>query len=102
MLNLTTTNYPFRDRMNSCLVRRATFTGPASYTTGGVEIDNTDDFGWSETHTLLGTITNGTNLYSLHLDRANQKVLVFQGDGTQVANGTDLSGFTGEILATGK
>jgi len=51
-------NYTFRDRLNDCLVRRFQMTGPTSYPTGGVVIDNLGDFGWGETHSLLGTLWN--------------------------------------------
>jgi len=102
-LSLTTTNYPFRDRWNDCLVRRARLAGPSSYATGGIAIDNAGDFGWGETHTLLGTLWNGSALRDLWLDRPNQKVLVVvPNTGAEVGNGTDLSAFVGEILATGK
>ena len=100
---LTITNYPFRDRWNDCQVRRARYAGPSSYVTGGDTISNVVDFGWGETHTLLGTITDGTTLYVLHLDYANQRILVFVAStGIEVANGVDLSTFNGQIVATGK
>lgn len=95
-------NYTFRDRMNDCLVRRFQMTGPASYPTGGVAIANLGDFGWGETHTLLGTLWNGTVLRFTWLDRANQKVIILDDAGAQIANGVDLSAFTGEMLATGR
>ena len=102
-MTLTTTNYPFRDRWNDCQVRRATYTGPASYTTDGEAITNQTDFGWGETHTLHGIARSGATYRLLVLDRANQKVLwVVPNTGAEVANGTDLSGFTAEILVTGK
>ena len=101
-LTLDFDNYVFRDRWNDCQARRATMTGPTSYDTGGVAIANLGDFGWGETHTLLGTLWNGTAMRFLWLDRANQKVIIVDDAGAQIGNGTDLSAFTGEILATGK
>ena len=101
-MTLTVTNYPFRDRWNDCLVRRAQYTGPSSYVTGGDAIDNIDDFGWGETHTLVGTITDGTTQHHLYLNYATQRIMVFLAAGTQVTNGTNLSTFIGQIVATGK
>jgi len=102
-LNLNTTNYDFRDKWMSCLVRRALLTGPASYATGGVAIDNAGDFGWGETHSILGTLWNGSAARELWLDRVNQKiVIIVPNTGAEVANTTDLSAFTGQIVATGK
>ena len=101
-LTETTTNYSFRDRLNDCLVRRCTLTGPSSYPTGGVVIDNLGDFGWGQTHTIHGTLWNGSALRFLWLDRANQKLVVVDDAGAQIANAVDLSAFTGEIFATGR
>lgn len=101
-LTITSTNYDFRDRWNSCLVRRFTLTGPASYTTGGVAIDNTNDFGWGETHTLVGTLWNETVGYTVWLDLTNQKVVILDAAGAEIANGTNLSAFVGQMLATGR
>lgn len=99
-LTLNTTTVVFRDKWMQCLVRRATLTGPASYTTGGIAIDNVGDFGWGSTETLQGTLSNGTNFYGLYLDFANQKIKV-SAAGVEVANAVDLSGYTGIIVATG-
>jgi hypothetical protein len=102
-LTLVETNYTFRDRWNDCLVRRARLTGPAAYATGGIAIANDADFGWGETHTLQGGIFNGTTHYTLHLDYTNQKVLVIDtAAGTEIGNGTNLSAFYGQIVATGR
>ena len=102
-LTLDTDNFVFRDRWNDCLVRRGTLTGPASYATGGVAIDNLGDFGWGETHTLQGLITDGTTYYGLFLDFTNQKVKVVNlATGVELANATNISTFSGAIVATGR
>lgn len=102
-LTLNTTNYAFRDRWNDALVRRATLTGPASYATGGIAIDNTNDFGWGETQSVSGVISNGTTYYGLYLDYTNQKIKVVDlANGTEVAGATNLSAFSGVIVATGR
>lgn len=104
-MTLTITNYEFRDKLMNCLVRRATYAGPASYTTGGEVISNPNDFGWSRTHTLAGVAHNAalTAFRLLVLDLATQAVLwVVPDTGAEVANATDLSGFTAEIFVTGR
>lgn len=102
-LTLTVTNYSFRDKLMDRLIRECTFTGPASYATGGVAIDNTADFGWGQTYTLQGLISNGTTYYGLFLDFATQYVIVVDlAAGTEVANGTNLSAFSGQIRASGR
>lgn len=91
-----------RDRLNTNLVRNLKLTGPASYTTGGIAIDNTNDFGWAETHSINGMISDGTTFYDLFLDYANQKLKVIsQSTGNEVANTTNLSAFSGIITALG-
>jgi hypothetical protein len=102
-MTLTLTNYPFRDRWNDRQVRQATYTGPASYTTGGEAISNQNDFGWGRTHSLYGIAHNGSGAFRLLvLNRASQLVIwAIPNTGAEVANGVDLSTFTAEILATG-
>jgi hypothetical protein len=102
-LTLNTTNYPFRDRLNDRLVRVATFTGPASYVTGGVAIDNLGDFGWVSTDFAKIIISDGTSMRVGWLDRPNQKIKFFvPNTNVEVANAVDLSGFSGQLLACGK
>lgn len=101
-LSLTIANYPLRDKLNDRLTRHALLTGPASYTTGGVAIDNTGDFGWAETQALLGSLWNDTVIVHLWLDYANQTIVMIDAAGAQIANGVDLSGYTGQIVAFGR
>ena len=105
-LTLDDNNFSFRDRWNDCLVRRGILTGPASYATGGIAINNASEFGWGETHTLQGLITDGTTYYGLFLNAATpttQTVRVVDlAGGIEVANGTNLSTFSGNFVATGK
>ena len=104
-MTLTLTNYEFRDKLMNCLARRATYTGPASYTTGGEVINNLTDFGWGRTHTLIGVAKNAalTAYRLLVFDLATQAVIWAVPDtGAEVAATTDLSGFTAEIFVTGR
>ena len=100
--NLTSPNYPARDRLNDRLVREVYATGSTSYTTGGDPID-ADDLGMSEFFGVYGLITNGTAILLLWWDYTNQKLMAFvPNTGVEVANGTNLSGYTGNLFITGK
>jgi hypothetical protein len=102
-LSLNTTNYEFREKLMQRLSRHAVLTGPASYATGGIAIDNLGDFGWSQTQYVTGIITDGTTYYDLFLDRTNQKIkAISQSTGQEVANATNLSTFSGDIVAFGR
>lgn len=91
-----------RDRFNSNLTRQLKLTGPASYATGGLVIDNSNDFGWRETRSVSGMISDGTTFYDLFLDYANQKIKVIsQSTGNEVANTTNLSAFSGIVFVVG-
>lgn len=96
------TSFPARDRLNDRLVREVIATGPASYTTGGDPID-ADDLGMSEIFGVYGTLTDGTTVLALIWDYTNQKLRMWvTSSDAQVANGVNLSGFTGTLLLTGK
>ena len=102
-LTLTISNYPFRDKLEQRLVRVATFTGPASYATGGVAIDNTNDFGWGNTQFIKVNISDGTSFRLGWLDYTNQKIKFFvPNTNVEVANAVDLSTFSGQLLAFGQ
>lgn len=81
-----------------------TYTGPASYVTGGDSFVAGDaNLGrilkWGAT---LARNAGGT-IYLLWYDATNAKVLWFvPSTGAQVANATDLSGFTAVIEVIGK
>lgn len=102
-LTLNTILVPFRDKLMNRLVRFCNLTGPASYTTGGVAIDNLNDFGWGQTESLSVILTNGTNIYLGVFDRTNQKIMFWvPNTNVEVANAVDLSGFTGHLIAWGQ
>lgn len=96
-------NFPARDRLNSRLVRENVVTGPTSYTTGGDPLDPDGDLGMSEIFGVYGILTSGSAIRIPVLDYTNQTVRFFIPDtGAEVANGVDLSTFSGTLLFTGK
>lgn len=78
------------------------YTGPASYVTGGdpvvpAEVRMGRIFG------VYGVISNGTAVYLVWYDVANQALMIFvPNTGVQVANGVDLSTFVGNLLFIGQ
>lgn len=102
-LTLNITNYPFRDKLAQRQVRVATLTGPSSYVTGGVAIDNLNDFGWGDTQFIKVNIGDGTSIRIGTLSRAAQKIQFWvPNTNVEVANGVDLSTFSGQLLAFGQ
>lgn len=102
-LTLNITNYPFRDKLMNRQVRVATMTGPASYATGGVAIDNLGDFGWADTQFIKVNIGDGTSIRIGTLARGTQKIQFWvPNTNVEVANGVDLSTFSGQLLALGQ
>ena len=96
------TVFPVRDRLNDRLVREVPTTGPTSYTTGGVSV-NADSLGLARVFGLYGVLNSGSAYRQPVLVQATQLVQFFVPDtGAEVANGTDLSTFTGTLLITGK
>lgn len=101
--NLTSPNFPARDRMNDRMIVEAAYTGPASYVTGGDPYVAGSDLPMGEIYNVLGVISNGTNIRIAVWDYTNQKLMFWDpAAGTQAANGANLSGFTGTLLVTGK
>lgn len=91
-----------RDRSATYERRIFKYTGPAAYATGGDSL-TPESIGLGMIASLHGlTIWNGTTVYWGVWDATNKKVLWYSATGTQVPNGTDLSGFSGFIEAIGK
>lgn len=73
----------------------ATYTGPASYATGGDAVDAGVIRGGRLLAIGAAVATDGTTAYLLWLDVANQKILWFVAStGLEVAALVDLSAFT--------
>jgi len=82
-----------------------TYTGPASYATGGDSID-ADDLGLSSIRALtLGIAGDASNITPrlLRLNAAGTKIMWFvPNTGSEVANAPDLSAFTASLYAEGR
>jgi hypothetical protein len=79
-----------------------TYTGPASYATGG-DTGLAAALGWGTVMALGGSvISNGTLTYLVWLNPTTGAVMVFDMAGAQVANAVDLSTFTGRFEAIGR
>jgi hypothetical protein len=84
----------------------ATYTGPAAYVTGGDPV-TPEDVRMGKVFALGGcVVSNGTAVYLLWLTGAagaTQKIMWFvAATGVEVANGVDLSGYSGQIEFIGQ
>lgn len=79
-------------------------TGPAAYATGGEPLaDILSQLGWGKLFGVFGVLSNGSAVLLPWYDEANQTILwVVASTGAEVANGTDLSGYTGRLLFIGQ
>ena len=85
---------PF-DKSATLLRQIVTYTGPASYVTGGDPIDAGVIRGGRVLALGACIAFDGTDAYGVWLDLANQTLVwVVLSTGVEVANGVDLSGFT--------
>lgn len=80
----------------------ATYTGPASYATGGDTVDAKNvrmGLVWA----ILGlSISNGTAVLHGWYNVATGKIMWFVAAGTQVTNTTDLSTYSGRVEFVGR
>lgn len=78
------------------------YTGP-TYVTGGDAI-TPNDFRMGKIFAVLGGyISNGTAVRLIYYDLTNQKLMAFvPNTGAEVANGVDLSGYTGYLEVVGQ
>lgn len=79
----------------------ATYTGPASYVTGGDPV-TPETVRMGKIYAIAGVVaSNGTAAYLLYLNGpagADQTIMWFvAATGVEVANGVDLSGFTAQV-----
>ena len=97
------TQFPARDRLNDRLVREVVATGPASYATGGDVLNPTNDLGMGTVFGVYGVLTDGSAIRIPVLNFTTQAVQFYiPNTGAEVANGVDLSGFSGTLIFTGK
>lgn len=96
------TNWPMRDLTAQGQIRSGSYTGPASYPTGGETVD-LNEIGFSEVWWWAPMVfTNGTVVILAIYDAANSKLKFFDMAGAEIANATDLSTYTSTFFATGK
>ena len=95
------TQYRAEDVRSTKRVISGVYTGPASYATGG-DAFLPADVKLGQIHFLdLELATNGTVVLLARYDYTNQKVKWFDLAGNEVANATDLSGYTARFEAVG-
>lgn len=94
--------YPFFDKTFANEARIVVYTGPASYATGGDSF-TPESVALGKLGIVLNlTISNGTNVYWGHFNHTTKKILWYSATATEIANATDLSGFTGRFYVLGK
>lgn len=98
-LDFTTTKHPWVQFLNAkaALVQ---YTGPSSYATGGDAFTPTDvKLGGQVTIFPELAVNAGGTVRGLQYDRANELLRwIVLDTGSEVANGTDLSGFSAMLL----
>lgn len=82
----------------------ATYTGPASYATGGDPVSPQDDLGWGKVYAVLGAvITNGSAIRVGVFDPVASTIVWYvPNTGAEVAAAVDLSTFTGRLEFVGQ
>lgn len=101
---------PPNDKSADRLRKTYTITGPASYPTGGVTLEAEATLGFGQSvHVLAGNVMRasggGATIRLVGLNRDSLSALKLQWydlAGNEIANGTDLSSFSGEIELIGK
>lgn len=97
------TQFVARDRMNDRLIREVLYTGPVSYTTGGEDLEASEELGLGEIYGVYGTLSDGTRIVTPWWNYVTQRLLIIDvGGAAQVGSGADLSAFSGVLLITGK
>lgn len=77
------------------------YTGSTSYATGGDPL-TPEMVGLGKIEAVIGAqISDGTNIYFGFWNATTKKILWYSATATEIANGTDLSGFTGRIEVIG-
>jgi hypothetical protein len=100
---------PRHDKSADRLRKTIKVTGPASYATGGESISLLNDLGMSDIHMIAGNImrttAGGANCRIVALNRetpTSPKLQWYDLAGAEIANGVDLSTFSGEIEFIGR
>lgn len=103
MANLSFTVARFRDNAGTRNRRVVGYTGPASYVTGGDPLAATDVALGTIEHISDFAISNGTDFRIVSYNYTTGKLfMIVPSTNVQVANGVDLSAYTGrfEVIGT--
>ena len=90
------------DLSSTCRRQVATLTGPNPYATGGDALTPNDVRMGKLFAILGGVMTNGTAALLVWYNVSTAKLMWFDMAGAEVANGTDLSGYTGRVEFIGQ
>ena len=103
-LNIDTTQFPFMDKSGGAERRHGVGTGPNPYVTGGETCDPLADLKLGTVWTFIATPAwNATPVILIpRYNTTTNKLLWFDMAGAEVANGTDLSGYTYRFEVTGQ
>jgi len=98
----TASAIPLFDKSADRSRRTVKVTGPAAYPTGGDPI-TAATLGLSSIHVWPGAVfSNGTAAILSWWDKANSKLMFFDMAGAEIANNTDLSGYSAYVEIVGK
>lgn len=102
MATISRDAFPISDKSDANERRILAYTGPTSYATGGDSL-TPESIGLSKIGAVLGlVISDGTNVYWGFYNLSTKKILWYSATATEIANGTNLSTFTGRFEAIGK
>lgn len=100
----TTPGIKYRDKSATYERRLVSWTGPASYVTGGEAITPLNTFGLGTVpvvHCDAARAVGGTAIRHVRWDSTNKKMQWFDAAGNEIANGVDLSTFVLTVEALG-
>jgi hypothetical protein len=102
-MTITKTTVRFYDVAGVRRRHIGTYTGPASYATGGDSLTPSDLGLGSTEHVSFELATDGTNFRLILYDHANEKaVWIVPNTGNEVGATTDLSAYSARFEAIGK
>lgn len=101
MPTIDRTTRTYHDASNTRLRKFGTYTGPASYATGG-DSCTPGDLGLGKVDLVIfDPATNGSVIILLRYDYTNSRVKAFDMAGAEIAATTDLSTYTARFEAIG-
>lgn len=104
MATIDSTTVPKHDASNDRIRKFITYTGPASYTTGGETIALTE-IGLGAFHQFNAEpakTATGTSIRLIRFDYTAQKAQWYGENFNEIANGTDLSTYSARVEVIGR